>query len=308
MFSNNPKIASFYPTAKRPTNFYQNTNLVGNNNIYNNEKFNIFNKNESNNISDSVELALITVNLSYARFKTMEREELENYIKTMAYNNGYDSKKYLLSLNILMGEFNKIQQSYIIRQDLYKEQNKPKTALENTLMVQQKFNINELAVIEPDEFNLNIPVIPINKTPTTNFIFKNDTNFDNLTQQSQNFSIKQNKNLDMSTYSGNPFGVTKITNNNPVSSVRPINQINKFNIDNSNTIDKSNSLNTESLQNHNRNYYTDNDNMTFNSQNTNNIIKQTSFIQNPSSVISSGGKRRTSNLDVGTSNNYIIIQ
>jgi hypothetical protein len=302
MFSNNPKVASFYPTAKKTNHFnnYQNANFI-NQNLGNQNVNNEFNFINNNSLSDSVELALITVNLNYPRFKSMNIYELETYIKNMAINNAYDNKKYFLALNILLNEAKKIQQSLIIKQNISQnEKSKIEPKINNSI------DFNNVAVIEPDEFNLDINS-EINKpTPQSNFFIKQD--FTNQTNVSQpKFTIKQNRNLDLSTFHGNPFGVTKITNNNPVSSVRPINRTNE-NISNFNTTinNNDNSSYYETATNFASNDFSDN--FSQRSLTTSNIIKQDSFIQNPSTVFASGGKRRTSNLDVGSSNNYLTFQ
>ena len=41
---------------------------------------------------------------------------------------------------------------------------------------------------------------------------------------------------------------------------------------------------------------------------SNNIIQQSSIISNPSNFQINGGRRRTSNLDIGNSDNYVIIK
>lgn len=290
MYSNNTKVASFYPAVKKPLNNFINPNLKTTNQ-------NNFNKgspinNTGNNISESVELALITVNLSYTRFKSMNRDELDNYVKTMAYNNNFDSKKYILSLSILLTEMDKIQQNNIVKQIIHTDE--PKKTFEQKIIV-NNYDVSQMAFIEPDEFKLNNS---INQTPptiasNTPFTIMNNRNSDNMTSQTQQFSIKQNKNLEMSTYNGNPYGIVKITNSHPGNSVRPLNHVSKTNNMSMNSfIDNTNDMS-----------YTDN--MTTTRQNG--IIKQTSFTQNPSTLLANGAKKRSSNLDVGTSNNYVII-
>jgi hypothetical protein len=303
MYSNNTKVASFYPTVKKPLNNFINQNFNSTNQINLNKGSSINNTNNNiNNISDSVELALITVNLSYPRFKTMNHDELDNYIKTMAYNNNFESKKYILSLNILLNELNKIQQNNIAKQVIHMDEIKPNANLEKRILV-NNFDTSQMAFIEPDDFKLNIPITQTTSTiSNTSFSIMNNansynTNSDNVTSQSQKFAIKQNKNLEMSTYNGNPYGIVKITNSQPGNSVRPFNYISKTN---------NNNLSKHSfIDNTNDMSYTDN--MT-NTTNQNGIIKQSSFMQNPSSVMANGGKRRSSNLDVGSSNNYVIIK
>jgi len=311
MFSNNPKVASFYPTAKKTNHFnnYQNANFinqnVGNQNFANqtvNNELNFINNNY-NSVSDSVELALITVNLNYPRFKSMNVHEVETYIKNMAINNAYDNKKYLLALNILLNEAKKMQQNLIIKQNI--PQNEKSKINNNSI------DFNNVAVIEPDEFNLDInSQMTTQITPQPNFFIKQDfTNQSNVSQPK--FAIKQNRNLDLSTFHGNPFGVTKITNNNPVSSVRPINRMND-NLSNFNTSinNNDNTSNYQTATNFASDDFSDNfsNNFSQRSLSTSNIIKQGSFIQNTSTVFASGGKRRTSNLDVGSSNNYLSFQ
>lgn len=302
MFSNNSKVASFYPTIKKTNHFNnnQNANFI-NQNLANG--FNNFNNNETT--SDSVELALITVNLNYARFKSMSIPELDNYVKTLAFNNSFDNKKYLLALNILLNEAQKIQHSLIIKQNIpQNEKSKIESKINNSI------DFNNVAVIEPDEFNLDINS-EINKpVPKSNFFIKQDIiNQTNVSQPK--FTIKQNRNLDLSTFHGNPFGITKITNNNPVSSVRPINRTND-NITNFNTTinNNDNSSYYETATNFASDDISDNFSNNFSQRTftTNNIIKQGSFIQNPSTVFAGGGKRRSSNLDVGSSNNYLTFQ
>jgi hypothetical protein len=258
-----------------------------------NNELNFVNNNYNNLVSDSVELALITVNLNYPRFKSMNIHELETYIKNMTINNTYDNKKYLLALNILLNEAKKIQQGLIIKQNISQNE---KSKINN-----DSIDFNNVAVIEPEEFNLDINSQMTTQTkPQTNFFIKQD--FTNQTNVSQpKFTIKQNRNLDLSTFHGNPFGVTKITNNNTASSVRPISRMND-NISNFNTSinNNDNSSHYESATNYASDDFSDNfsNNFSQRSLTTNNIIKQGSFIQNPSSVFASGGKRRTSNLDV----------
>lgn len=296
MISNNTKVASFYPTAKKQLNNFLNPNLKTNVNQ------NIINKgttiNSNTNISDSVELALITVNLSLPRFKSMNKDELDNYVKTLAYNNSFDSKKYMLSLNILLNEHNKQQQDNVLKQVIHMEETKP--VLEQKIIM-NSYDARQMSYIEPDEFKLNIStshtVQPIIQNP---FSIMNNIKNDDSSNISQGFSIKQNKNLEMSTYNGNPHGVVKIINSHAGNSLRPLNAMNRNN---------DNSTTNYSFVNNTQNDMSDmsyNDNFT-NRTNHNNIVKQTSFMQNPSTVMANGGKRRSSNLDVGTSNNYVII-
>lgn len=294
MISNN-KVSSFYPSAKKPLNNFVNPNLriIGNQNLIN--KGHSINNNHTN---DSVELALITVNLSLPRFKSMNRGELDNYVKTMAYNNSFDSKKYMLSLNILLNEHDRLQQDNITKQIIHMEETKPKSAME------QKVNLNnydarQMAYIEPDEFKLNTQ--PQQIQPQNPFSIINIIKNDDSSNVTNNFSIKQNKNLEMSTYSGNPFGIVKITNSQPGNSLRPLNSVSRNN-DNSTKYSIVDNMTDMSY----------NDNLTnrttmVNKTNQNSVVKQTSFTQNPSTVMANGGKKRSSNLDVGTSNNYVII-
>ena len=46
----------------------------------------------------------------------MNREELEIHVKTMAFNNNYESKKFLLALNILNKELDKTHNNIIKQQ------------------------------------------------------------------------------------------------------------------------------------------------------------------------------------------------
>lgn len=292
MFSNNQKIASFYPTTKRNNFIPVQTNKQ--NNVNNN--FNLTRETQNNQMSDSLELALITVNLTYARFKLMDANEIDNYVKTMLFNNSYDSRKYQLALNILLEENNKLQKSYVIKQISAAEQNKSKSMLEEKISF-NKIDYSQIPVNIPDEFNLNISSIPTTPLPISTINFGNNTNNDNTSQQTQPFFIRQNKNLDLSTYSGNPLGITKITNNNPINSLRPINKLYDSSTTNVNTTYMTDMTDLSFI-----------DNSSVNSRISNSIIKQTSFNQNPSTVLANGGKRRSSNLDVGSSNNYVIIK
>lgn len=314
MFSNNTKISSFYPTNKRPNTHNNNSFTNNKNNLSNNNINNLFINNQflnyqNDSISSSVELALITVNLSYPRLKLMSVEELDNYVKTMAYNNSYDSKKYLLALNILTEEIEK-KQNNVIKQQLPNNQNKNNKDLQNN-----KINMNEVLYIEPEEFNLNTNFNSNNNDYLTNHtnqsksnsvFFLNDTN---TSENNYKLFARQNKNLDMSTYSGNPLGTFKITNNEPFNSVRPINQFHKN--DSKYLYNQLNNDNDIIANNDNNNNF--NSQFTFKNNyssniNNNNIIQQTSTLSNPQMFMTNGKNRRTSNLDVGSSNNYVIIK
>lgn len=337
MFSNNPKVASFYPTNKRPnTNFYNHslTNTLMTNSSPNNMSF-IDNQAlnfQEKSISDSVELALITVNLSYTKFKSMNREELDNYVKIAAYNNSYESKKFLLALNILIAEIDKthnnvIKQQLPLNKNINKNYNQNYNQNNNSHFdfQEKKINMNEVICIEPDEFNLNTHMDssdnfsnytndPILQTMSFFNNSNNSTNSNNSynSNTGQKFSIKQNRNLDMSTFSGNPLGTFKITNSQPVNSLRPINQSHKNDLEIINQHDNiSNNTNITTP------VYLSNQNLTsrftpqFNytsSINNNNIIQQTSTLSNPMMFQGNGGRRRTSNMDVTSSNDYVIIK
>ena len=336
MFSNNPKVASFYPTNKSSnTNFYNQlsanttmTNSFGANNsmlFTNNQPINYQNK----SISDSVELALITVNLSYSKFKSMDKEELDNHIKVAAYNNGYESKKFLLALNILNAEIDKTQHNII-------KQQSPQNNKSYVDTQENKINMSEVICVEPDEFNLDTHMS--NSDNSTNYTYEsrsqpisfvNNINNTNTFNPNQKFIIKQNKNLDMSTYSGNPMGIFKITNSQPVNSVRPINQFHKNNFevvtqqDNmSNTSNTSNVSNMTNMTNMTAPTHLFNSNSDFSSQHNytsamnnnqssninNNIIRQTSTLSNPLMFQGNGGRKRTSNMDISSSNNFVTIK
>jgi hypothetical protein len=231
MFTNNQKISSFYPTIKRPNNNSFNYNSPPIVNV--NKTFSISNKPDTNNepiLSDSVRLALYTVNLTFARFKTMDLNELEFHVKTMIFNNNLESTKYSLALNILKSEMNK-SQIQIIHQQSFNNTNKSQIKH----ISDNKININDSIFIEPDEFNLDLCSTD-NYTSNTQSSFKNN----------DSFSIKQhsNNNLNNNTSQKMPIPIKGI-----------INQEN-------------------------------------NNINHNNLAM----------------KRRTSNLDVGTSNNYVIIK
>lgn len=329
MFSNNPKVASFYPTNKRPnTNFYNHslTNTLMTNSSTNNDNLSFTNNQPLNfqnkSISDSVELALITVNLSYTKFKSMSREELDNYVKIAAYNNSYESKKFLLALNILIAEIDKTHNN-VIKQQLPLNQNKNQNYNQNNNSYfdyqEKKINMNDVICVEPDEFNLNTHMNSCDNS--TNYThepisqsmsFLNNTNNYNDSSTSQKFSIKQNRNLDMSTFSGNPLGTFKITNSQPVNSLRPINQSHKKDLEIVNQLDNmSNKTNISTP------VYSSDQNLTFrsapqfnytSSMNSNSIIQQTSTLSNPMMFQGNGGRRRTSNMDVSSSNDYVIIK
>jgi hypothetical protein len=322
MFSNNPKIASFYPTSKRPNNSnyfnqFSNPSLTTPTNTNNNISF--LSKDEPINfqdksISPSVELALITVNLSSGRFKTMSREELDNYVKTAAYNNSYDSRKYLLALNILNSEIDK-NYNHIIKQQL--QPNKIEKSHFEKAKNENRINMNDMICIESDEFKLNTFItdeFADSSSMCPNFISQSasmtSNNMGNMYSTSNNNSnsnskfIKQNRNLDMSTYSGNPMGSFRITNNNPGNSFRPINQIHKSEIDITSNQDNMSTMSTMSNMS---NVY-NNTNLTNKQINQNNIIQQSSMLSNPLNFQINGGRRRTSNLDVGSSDNYVIIK
>lgn len=340
MFSNNSKVASFYPTNKRPIANFHNHSLTNpvsahTNNIsfINNQAINYQDK----SISDSVELALITINLSYVNFKSMNREELDNYVKNVAYNNNYESKKFLLALNILNAEIDKTHNN-IIQQTPVNNSNNNKSHFDSQ---ENKINMNEVMCVEPDEFDLDTNMTNFDNStcysheshPQT-ISFINNANNKNMINSGQQFIIKQNKNLNMSTYSGNPMGTFKITNNQPVNSLRPINQSHKndfeivnqqdnisnisnmtasihlskpdINLNFASLHDDTSRQNIISQHNHNSQYK-------HNSQygqtpNVNNIIQQTSTLSNPLMFQGNGGRKRTSNMDVGNSNNYLIIK
>lgn len=343
MFSNNTKIASFYPNTKHQNNgnyFNQYANrpiLNQKNPPIPQNNFTFFNKDEPINFQDkslsiSVELALLTVNLSFGRFKTMSREELDNYVKTNAYNNSYDSRKYLLALDILNEEMNKLQ-NHVIKQILPLNKNSvEKTYLEKA-MGNNKINMNEVVCIEPDEFKLNTspsdeitnftgrshnlhPVSNVNNTYNQDYNYNPNSN--------TNFASRQNRNVDMLTYNGNPMGTFKITNSGPGNSLRPNNQSHKldFNTNHSdnmtnitntyyqdNMSNMSNMSNTSNMSNMSNMYNMSNIPTTNNHfMNSNSIIQQSSVMANPLNFQINGGRRRTSNLDVGSSDNYVIIK
>jgi hypothetical protein len=275
MFPNNIKTTSFYPSKKVNHSNFQNLSL--NNTSYNFQ--NIINNGNDYVIIDSVELALITLNLTYKQFKIMNYDDLDNYTKTIAGNHSFDNKKFYLAFNILANELYNLQQKQIIKQEVSKEQTHIKT---NPFT---NFNQNVI-VVEPDEFKLNLCSLSNTKQMNKN-IMQNQpiTQVHNQTQEQSKFTIQQKKNLDLSTYSGNPFGITKITNNNYGNSIKPIHRSN----------DKT------SVVSFNDKSYTDfNTNKTQFNNNSNNIVKQSSFIQNPN-IFANGGKRRSSNLDVSSS-------
>lgn len=338
MFTNNSKIASFYPTSKRPNNSnyfnqFSNTSLTNPSTTNNNLTF--LNNGEPINfqdktISPSIELALITINLSNGRFKSMSREELDNYVKMTAYNNSNDSRKYLLALNILNTEIENNQNHIIIQQPSLKKNTIDKSHLEKTMSNNRinMNNMNNMICIEPDEFKLNIISNSDKSDCTSNSnYYLNSQSVPMTTDNSifnQNFNSKlaskQNKNMDMSTYNGNPMGLFRITNNNPGNSVRPINPIIKQDFDNesclTNANHRDNTCNTSNTSNISyassvNNIYNQSQNLTQYSKqaiNHNNIIQQSTIMTNPNNFQTNGGRRRTSNLDFGNSDNYVIIE
>ena len=172
-----------------------------------------------------------------------------------------------------------------------------------------KIDLNHVAFVEPDEFNLDISSRQDNSSNTNasnihasfiNNTYPDYTNNQAYQQnQTQKFATKQNKSLEMSTYNGNPYGVVKFTNSKPANSVRPINSLTRTNNDLSTQFDNMSFSDNMTQMTHTTN-------MSY-APSQNSIVKQTSFMQNPLAVQSNGGKRRSSNLDVGSSNNYVII-
>lgn len=313
MYSNNQKISSFYPTSKKTSNTYnsanssriKNTILSNQNpniNIQSNQPTNTTINFVEKNISDSTQLALLTVNLTWQRLKSMELFELENYIKTLAYNNSFDSKKYLLALNILTQELilikNQITNFLPIQKDSAPKNNNQET--------NKKINMNEILCIEPDEFNLDINLSKtkfhfdqsnqLNQSTQSNQLNQFNQQFDNMTNSnnSRKSNFNMNRSLDMGSLTGNPFGSVKINNhtaNNPMVN-NPKNTEN-FNMDNY-------SMNSYSVHDLHSNFYTNSDNFSSNS-----IIRQTSPIAKTNNF---SMNRRSSNLSVGNSNNYLIIK
>lgn len=211
-------------------------------------------------MNDSLELALITCNISIQRFKVMTRNDLENYVKNLAYHSAFDSKKYLLSLNILLNEYDKYQANNIVNQV---QMNKKQENIEKNIY-HQKID-NTTLFIEPDEFKLSNN---IKQNNTNDFTIKQNSNI-------KENNIKQNKNLECSSYSGSPFGSIKTLNNNTSISFKPKNEFVKELKFNENI------------------------------KQSNNIINQSSFVQTSFNL---NNKKRNSNLDIGNSNNYVFVE
>lgn len=314
--------SSFHPAGPKKMPNY---------NIVNSPSYSLFTDNgkepinyQNQSISSAVELALITVNLSWVKFKSMNKYELEVYVKTAAYNNSYESKKYLLALDILNTEMDKTHNN-VIKQSLPLNKPQPEKSFLEKAMGNNRININETICIESDDFNLLTK--PINNF-SSGFLTQNNLSSgiqnDNQTQystntQNSNFNpslgITHNKNLDMATYSGNPFGTTKIINGYVGNSVKPKNYENKnVQIQQIQQTQQTQQTPPQSIMHNGRQYYLDNQSMQSmgnmqvvpNMQN-NNIIQQTSFISSQSNAQFNGGRRRTSNMDVGSSNNYVVI-
>lgn len=277
MFPNNTKTTSFYPIKKSNHINFQNLNF--NNTNYNFQ--NIINNDNEYVINDSVELALITLNLTYKQFKIMNYDDLDNYTKVVAGNHSFDNKKFYLAFNILANELYNLQQKQIIKQEVSREQ----THIKNNPFI--NYNQNAL-VIEPDEFKLNLCSLT-NTKPINKNIAQTQVHTQDNTQQQ--FNLQPKRNLDLSTYSGNPFGMPKITNNNYGNSIKPIYRLNepKNNLSNDKT--------SIATFNDNKSYT---DYNTMKTQTNNSIVRQSSFIQNPN-IFANGGKRRSSNLDVSSS-------
>jgi len=303
MFSNNTKISSFYPTI--PNNFFTKTNTTNTTNTTNNDLSSIRNMPlnfQDKTISDSVELALITINLSLAKFKSMNKDEVENYVKNIIYNNSFESKKYMLALNILINETDRTFNN-IIKQQLPNKNNN-QSNLFNFNFQENKINLNDAICIEPDEFNLNTDnttKIDYNTTKLDNNTFFND----NTNNSNQTFFIKSNKNLEMSTFNGNPMGTFKITNSLPANSLRPINQTKKLFNQTDNTTNYSNTTKPIYLSDPNLPKKSSHQ-LTTNIKSNNNVILQTSHLANQNSF-SNNGKKRSSNMDISKSNDYIVI-
>lgn len=219
-------------------------------------------------MNDSLELALITCNISTQRFKVMTRNDLENYVKNLAYHSGFDNKKYLLSLNILLNEYDKHQANNIVNQV---QMNKKQEYIEKNIY-HQKID-NTTLYIEPEDFKLpnNIKQNNINEN---NFTIKQNSNI-------KENNIRQNKNLECSSYNGSIFGSIKTLNNNPSISFKPKNEF------------------VKEIK------FNENIKPNIQLKQSNNIINQGSFIQTSFNL---NNKKRNSNLDVGNSNNYVFVE
>ena len=109
------------------------------------EKFSISDRVNMPVLNESIELALLTVNLSWNRFKSFSKEDLDLYVKSVAYNSG-ENRKYLLALKILNDELNKYCNP-VIKQSI---QNQKSNMTDTNI-----YTTNPICV-EPDEFKLNI--------------------------------------------------------------------------------------------------------------------------------------------------------
>jgi hypothetical protein len=348
MYSNNQKISSFYPNSKKnpnsqwtknipQTNPIPNINPNPTNNSGSNSGSNLGSNSIINfsekNISDSVQLALITVNLTWQRFKSMELYEMENYVKTLAYNNSFESKKYLLALNILSQELSQIKNqitNFLLTQSKTPSKDNNTYNTYNTFNSERsnKINMNEILCIQPDEFNLDINTY--NKSSRFSQMTFDDNShlthldtcekFNNGSKYNNFKKTIPNRNPDMN-FSGNPFDSVKITNSNKnfINVVSDNNSLSSF------TSVISNNQNHSNLNNHDlhTNFYTwDNssritnnhmENMSQLSQTnhkndliSNSIIRQTNPIAK--SNIFNVGNKRLSNLNVGNSNNYVVTK
>jgi len=286
MYLNNSKSSLHPSNIKNSTNY--NTISTPTYSFFTDGKEPINYQNQS--ITSSVELALITVNLSWVKFKSMTRHELEVYVKAFAYNNSFESKKYLLALDILFTEMDKTHNN-IIKQILPINKSQPeKSYLEKAMG--NKINLSETICIESDDFNLLTK--PNNNFQTNGFLTQANNNL-SVTNNGHNSFDTYSKNLDMSTYTGNPFNMTKITN-----SLKTVNQPkNNF------TENYSDNSVPQTIMHNGQQYQLQNN--TNQVSQPNNIIQQTSLLSSQTNVQFNGGRRRTSNMDVGNSNNYVTI-
>jgi len=245
MNSNNQRAMSFYPNNKKPINHNLINKSVANNNV--NNYNNIFNNVQEpinyvdNNINENVELALLTINLSYSKFKLMDKNHLEQYINSVSFSSS-ENRKFIISHNILSRELDRINNK-IIKQDFIDNSISNKNTQANNTFYNiidsnginnfdnginnfdnginnfdneiNKFdttNTNNKSYLEPDEFNLNIP-----STNTNIYV----GNIEPILKQ------PQRKNLDALTYNGNmnnQISAPRILNHMPGISFNPISQ------------------------------------------------------------------------------------
>ncbi|AYV80304.1 MAG: hypothetical protein Gaeavirus28_3 [Gaeavirus sp.] len=199
-FLSNHQKTTFYPIEKKP-----------NSGVGPNSRF------DYTQVDDSLELALLTLNLTHPRYKTMEKHELETYVRSLAFCSG-EQRKHLLALNILLKDMSK---SGFIKQNPYSTEpyvpnfpisletiptpysSKPKPTTQDT----------DLTYIESEEFTLDIPLTR--------------SNLDNISIRPQQSSMQHNFNSP-SFYGNKPIVSSTLdfnrTNNKPTQYQQQIQQ------------------------------------------------------------------------------------